>query len=128
MWKTNRMIIERIHLIWILGILLYLAWAYGLWYFAQSRRKTGRRNFYLLLFSPLMLSVAISLYMGGFLLVASSGVIGFVLLFLSLLYLIFWGITLYEVAGDSAIGWFILLLIPALSWLWLIYWFGQWKK
>jgi hypothetical protein len=96
-------------------------WMYGLWKFSHARKKTGRRNFYLLFFLPLILLAVIPLVGGGFFGILTADFLGFVYLTAIILYMGLWSVTLYEIGGNDELVWFILVAIPPLSALWILY-------
>lgn len=98
----------------VLSLVLTLSYMFALHYLA---RKGSSALFYSLLFIPLFLPV-FALLMAS--LIAGAGTIFlFGLSLVYVLYVLAWGVTLYEVASEGYTAWFILIFI--MSPLWLVY-------
>jgi hypothetical protein len=106
-------------IIWLASILLFVVWGYILWRLTQSKYKYGSVYFYLLLFTPILLPLLLTLITGGMVSLMTMGMMGFILFIVLIVYLGLWSYTLYEVGGEDKLVWFILILL--LSPFWIIY-------
>lgn len=105
-----------------LGLFLFvvvLLYAYLAWLFSLARRKDDRKDlFFLLLYAPYIVSIV------GLLLFVFSGMNfglwGLVLFFAFVVERVVWGVSLYEVAGEGSVAWFLMIYFFS-PLLWIVY-------
>lgn len=102
--------------IFICAVFVY---AYLAWLFSLARSKKDRKDlFFLVLYAPYVLTIIgllVFVFSG-----AGLGLWGLILLFALVIERIIWGISLYEVAGNGDIAWFVMIFFLS-PMLWIVY-------